>query len=213
MESDAIKTLPHAAFKVLAILLVGNPEERNGTFAATDHYCRQFGLTSKETRHRCLQMLEQRGLFVCTRRGFKMRRVPTLYAVTWWPIHNWDGQPLKPPREATHAYLKWKVTENSHTDHRGDVTPIVGVMKAKVHPDLTPKVADLHPDGRGNSRVWPGVPDASHERIRDSALDSRIARLIGLQPHLLDGDIARSCHTDVVRVASIRERLAGGWHP
>jgi len=164
MQSEAVRTAPHAAFRVLAILIAGNVKERNGTFACSDSYAATFGLTSKETLHRSLVELQERGLIVRTRQGMKMRRWPTLWAVTWWPIFNRDGRPLDRPEEPTHAYAKWKPSEKKlHTDSRGAVTPIIGVSDAELHPDSTAKSTASHPDGRGNSRSGSGGKGSGRE--------------------------------------------------
>ena len=168
LESEACKSLPHAAFKVLTILVVGNPEERNGTLALTDSYAKRFGITSRETRHRCLQELTERGFIVCTRQGMKMRKLPSLWAVTWWPIFNLEGQPLNPPKDPTHAYLRW-CPKNSHTDGRCEVTPVVGVKSPPFHTDLPPKGDSFHTDGRWNSRSGYGANGADHAAQRTEA--------------------------------------------
>jgi hypothetical protein len=154
MMSEALMTASHAAFRVLAILLMGKARERNGTMMCTDSYAQKFGMTSRETVYRSLQSLEGRGLIVRTRQGMRLRKVPTLWAVTWWPIHYRDGQPLDCPQPATHAYMKWRSTPSaeSHTDGRGRVTPIVGVNTPLLHPDFTPESTQVHTDGREYSK-------------------------------------------------------------
>jgi len=156
MESEALKTLPHAAFRVLAILVLGHAKERNGTMMCTDSYAQRFGINSRETVYRSLQALEERGVIVRTRQGMRMRRVPNLWAVTWWPIYYREGKPLGSPQDATHAYLKWTSTPivgveadskrtpraaqkklgtaEVHTGDRGSVTPIAGVQAARHTP-------------------------------------------------------------------------------
>ncbi len=170
MMSEALMTAPHAAFRVLAILLMGKARERNGTMMCTDSYAEKFGMTSRETVYRSLQALEQRGVIVRTRQGMRLRKIPTLWAVTWWPIHYRDGQPLEFPEPATHAYLRWKNTPivgvkstsdqidqrdlsaELHTDSRGTVTPMAGVNTPQLHTDFTPKSANVHTDNREYSK-------------------------------------------------------------
>jgi hypothetical protein len=160
MQSEALKTAPHAAFRVLAILVAGNVKERNGTLACSDSYAATFGLTSKDTLHRALGELRERGLIVRTRQGMKMRRWPSLWAVTWWPIFNREGRPLDRPEEPTHAYSKWKPSEKKlHPDSRGVVIPIIGAKDHELHPDLAPKSTAFHPVSRGNSRSGFGGSD------------------------------------------------------
>ena len=152
MQSEALMSAPHAAFRVLAILLMGKAKERNGTMMCTDTYAAKFGMTSRETVYRSLQALEERGLIVRTRQGMKLRKVPTLWAVTWWPIYYLEGKPLDYPKDATNAYLQWKPTAEIHTDSRCDVTPIVGVEGTPLHTDLPPESTSFHTDSREYSK-------------------------------------------------------------
>lgn len=182
MTSEALKTLPHAAFRVLAILVMGHAEERNGTMMCTDSYAKGFGITSRETVYRSLHALEERGVIVRTRQGMRMRRMPTLWAVTWWPIYFQEGQPLAYPQAPTHAYLEWTCTPivgvkeepeeiqrtsnklvmaEVHTGCRGSVTPMAGVQHSQVHTDLSPESSSLHTDSREYSKSLAGAPAES----------------------------------------------------
>jgi hypothetical protein len=168
MQSPALATAPHAAFRVLAILLSGKSRERNGTMMCSDSYAGTFGLSSHDTLYRSLQLLEERGLIVTTRRVQRMRRFAALYGVTWWPLYYRDGQPLTGPEPATHAYTNWSLITPTIGANKsngkangagipsprlsGDITPTIGAVSAVHHPDLTPKTAFVHPDYRGNSK-------------------------------------------------------------
>lgn len=223
MQSPAVKTAPHAAFRVLAMLVAGNVKERNGTFACSDSHAATFGITSKETLQRSLYELKERGLIVSTRPGMRMRRWPSLWAVTWWPVYYRDGQPLDRPEDPTHAYAKWKPTNKKlHPDSRGQVTPMVGVEDVELHPDLSPKSPPFHPDSRGNSRSGPGGPRIRHGEgaVSASGLDSvpripsgqnggvqKIEKLIRLQGHLLDGDIAKITGQPIALVQKVRRSM------
>ena len=171
MQSEALATASHSAFRVLAILLVGKPRERNGTMMCSESYARTYGLTSHATLQRALKELQDRGLIVCTRRVQRLKRFAALYAVTWWPIYNRDGQPLDQPEPASFAYANWKadapitpaVGVNGRTNGnvcsplpRGDHTPMARVTEASHHPHLTPKSAVHHPHGEGNSKSLDG---------------------------------------------------------
>lgn len=179
MEHPALATASHAAFRVLAIMLVGATPERNGRLMITDSYAAQFGLKSHDTLQRGREELEARGLIVCTRRVQRRMRWPALWAVTWWPINSRDGAPLDRPEPAAFAYLKWPpitppagaiptVEQSSfHPDGQGDairtcdcssprpsgyITPMAGVEARSHHPDSGPTRATHHPDGRGHSK-------------------------------------------------------------
>jgi len=159
MQSPALADAPHAAFRVLAILLMGKAKERNGLLACTDSYARTYGINSRDTVYRSLQTLRERGLIIVTRPGMKMRKLPTLYAVTWWPNHYRDGKPLDRPEEPTRAYAKWKSVTSidqaeieSHTDCRESVTPASGANGCFIHTDLTNHARKLHTDSREYSK-------------------------------------------------------------
>jgi hypothetical protein len=177
MTSAALATAPHAAFRILAILVVGKPKERNGTMMCSESHAVKFGINSHDTLQRSLKLLEERGLIVITRKVQKLRRFAALYGVTWWPIYNRNGQPVSPAEPATHAYLKWTITPTIGVSGMldcsprlsGDDTPTIGVVNGAHHPDLTPKTGDDHPDYRGYSKNLPPVPapsETSGSRIR-----------------------------------------------
>lgn len=197
LQHPALATAPHAALRVLTVLLVGKSRERNGTMMCSDSYAARFGITSHDTLTRSLELLQQRGLIVITRRVQRMRRFAALYAVTWWPIFYRDGQPITTPEPATHGYRDWTELDRSPR-LSGDHAPTIGVMEAGHHPDLPPNSTNHHPDYRGNSEnLGQGVD-----------IDGRIGKLITMQPHLTDGDVARAARTDIERVTRVRARLA-----
>lgn len=196
MEHPSLATAPHPCFRLLAILLVGNAKERNGTLMATDTYCAKFGMTSHGTVQRSREQLEQRGLIVCTRRVQRMKRWPALWAVTWWPIYYRDGQPINPPQPAPHTYLNWqpitptrgvksRAGKNAAADFpsplpEGHITPTIGVQNAVHHPDLTPFSGFHHPSGRGDSRSRTGVDasDSAHSPKSLPQSPSKAARAL-----------------------------------
>ncbi len=174
MRHPACATLPHAAFRVLCILVVGKAKHRNGTLACAESYAAEFGITSSDTLARALEELQARGLIEVTRRVQRLQRWPTLWAVTWWPIANRDGQPLAHPEPASHAYTKWIESDErrqqresrrqAYSDRRsngqagsrvsslrpsGHDTPTIGVETGAHHSDSTPKSTFHHSDGRG----------------------------------------------------------------
>jgi hypothetical protein len=170
MQSPALASASHTAFRVLAILIVGKSKERNGTQMCSESYAARYGLKSHGTVHRALLELQDRQLIVCTRRVQKLKRFAALYGVTWWPIYYRDGQPLDHPEPVTHAYAQWQLVtpiarvmnipkgKNRSPLLQGDNTPIAGVVKHSHHPYLTPKTTVHHPCGRGNSKILEGRP-------------------------------------------------------
>ena len=135
MESEAVTTLPHAAFKLLTILAMGarppglNPRKdrgSNGVQAITDKYARKFGFKSRDTVYRSLDELIQRGLIVKTRDGHRSKTHFALYGVAWLPITHREGEPLEVPEVANNAWMKWRVTAELPSDGRTQSRPMAG---------------------------------------------------------------------------------------
>jgi hypothetical protein len=180
LRSMAGQTLPHAALKVLTILLVGRSRERNGTMCCSESYAAQFGVRSRDTVRRSLIELQQRGIIVVTRRVKAFKKWPTLFAVTWWPISYRDGEALSRPEDPTYDYLKWPTTtpatgvERAVTvdipSHRwsDSLTPTTGVEKANHHTDGNAERLNDHTDDSGQSLDIPGAhsPSSSAPAVR-----------------------------------------------
>jgi hypothetical protein len=201
--SEAVTTGPPSLVHFLAMLVNGYPPERNGTMMATDAFAARFGFTSHETLQRCRNESLERGLIVRTRHGQRMRKVPTLWAVTWWPIAYRDGQPLLQPEPATHDYLRWKYTpsiggqqKNLHTGIRGSTTPTDGVNTPPLHPGFAVHSPDLHPDRRAYS-----------ENLGAGAVngrDAKVHKLLVSLPHLPNSDIAKITREPIEFVQQVR---------
>lgn len=145
LESEAVSTLPPTAFKLLALLALGarppglDPRKdkgSNGVQAVTDSYAKGFGFNSRDTVYRGLETLQERGLIVKTRDGWRSKNHFALYAVAWLPITHRDGQPLDTPERASDGWRTWKSglrikkkmpgRLNLPSDHRTQSRPIVG---------------------------------------------------------------------------------------
>lgn len=160
LASPALATAPHAAVRVLALLLVGKSKERNGTMMCSESHAARFGMNSRDTLHRSLALLEERGLIERTRRVLRFRKAATLWAVTWWPVYNREGEPLQTPEPASHRYLQWQnITpmagvETQESSHRlsDSHTPTVGVESGHHHTDSRRPDPIYHTDSRGHSK-------------------------------------------------------------
>ena len=117
LESPAICTLPHPAFKVLTILALGarpgrsgdrKDKGRNGIQAVTASFAKRYGLHSRDVVYRALRELVERQLIICTREGWRSKSHFALYAVSWLPITHRDGQPLDTPEPAPDGHLMWQ---------------------------------------------------------------------------------------------------------
>jgi hypothetical protein len=100
LESEACKTLEHAAFKILVCVASGYSGRNNGTLAMTPQFARRFGNLGKNTVYRALRDLTERGLLIQTRPGWKIKNLFALYALGWQDINNRDGKPTAPSLRA-----------------------------------------------------------------------------------------------------------------
>lgn len=230
LQSEAVKTLPHAAFKVLCVLCVGRSRERNGTSCCSDSYALKYGISSRHTVRRSLEELQERGLITVTRRVSPFRKHPTLYGMTWWPIWHRDGQPLSVPEPPSHAYLNWTPStpamgaenaagnkESSHPS-RHSLTPVVGVEKGTHHTHGDTE-APIHHTHGGCKSLDIGVgartsnghkrPVSTHSGPRAS-ITTKIRKLIASAPHLTDREVAhtlRQYGITAEQVAAVRREM------
>lgn len=161
LESEAVTTLNHAAFKVLVILASQWRGGNNGCLALTEMYARKFGLSGRDTLYRSLRELERRGLIVCTRRGMKSKKLFTLWALGWESITHRDGKPLDIPEPKLHRWLKWKATAEIHTDSRESSVPTIGSDGPVSVPMLPDRLPVSVPTIGNTSRVLAGATEGS----------------------------------------------------
>lgn len=196
LEHPACSTLPLAAFKVLVVLAAGYSGSNNGTLACTESWGKKFGIGGTDTVWRSLRELTARGLVEVTRQGMKMRKMPTLYALTWQPVNNRDGQPIDIPQLPSHRYLKWVETE-FHPSQRGTVTPVRGVEGARFTP-LDAVTQPVFTPTRGDTlRIYTGGLEQQR---------AKVLKLMRQLPHLGDGDIAKIVGAPHELVASVRQQ-------
>lgn len=170
MESEAVATLNHAAFKVLSVLALQYSGHNNGTMALTEVFARRFGFSGRDTLYRSLRELERRGLIVCTRRGIKSKKMFTLYALGWEAITHRDGEPLDVPEPRNNSrWLNWKPSVpmagndptgdciEVHTDGRESSIPMAGNDRALSVPMVSGKTPDSIPAIGNTSRVSGGT--------------------------------------------------------
>lgn len=116
LESEACRTLDHAAFKVLAILAAHYNGRNNGSMALTPSFAERFGLKGRNTIYRSLETLQDRGLLVKTRQGLKQKNTFSLYGLGWEDIHVLEGQLLDHPEMRNSSrWLKWKPVPTTGT--------------------------------------------------------------------------------------------------
>jgi hypothetical protein len=224
LQAEAVKTLNHAAFKVLVILASQWRGGNNGTLALTERYAREYGLSGRDTLYRSLKELESRGLIVRTRQGMKSKKHFSLWALGWESITHRDGKPLDiaEPRN-NKRWLEWRPTsvpiagsdcpgaqaeenegtEDFQTDCREFTRPITGSDEPISVPMLTDRLPVSRPMVGNTSRNLVGRDDLE----RDGA-SRKILKALELQSQLTDSEIARICCEPVEVVAEVRRSLA-----
>jgi hypothetical protein len=191
LQSPALATAPHAALRMLCILLVGKSKERNGTMMCSESYAARYGVDSRDTVRRSLLLLEERGLIERTRRVQAFRKAATLWAVTWWPVYFREGEPLQLPEPASHRYRDWQnITptigvETQETSHRlsNSLTPTIGVKNASHHTDGRHPDPIHHTDGRGHSKTLGVGAQLEAARLLDALSIARTNP--GISPDIL----------------------------
>jgi DNA-binding PadR family transcriptional regulator len=175
LQSPAVMTLNHAAFKVLVILASQWRGGNNGTLALTESFARKYGLAGRDTLYRSLRDLEQRGLIVRTRQGMKSKRLFTLWALGWESITHRDGKPLDVPEPKNNKrWLDWRpatagalgtnaerMAAEIQTDFRESTVPTIGsdgTVSVPMLPDRSPASV---PTIGNTSRVLPEARSAT----------------------------------------------------
>jgi hypothetical protein len=213
LESEAVTTLHHAAFRILVILASQYWGGNNGALALTEVAARPHGFHGRDTLYRSLRELESRGLIVCTRRGMKIKNSFTLYALGWEEIHNREGKPLEKPEARNNTrWLNWKASpaapkEKIHTDDREQSSPIVGTGQSDFIPMNASTMAISIPTIGNTLRISAGSASERATNTRASAvrdLARKVAKLVEELPGLTDNDIARMLSADVSEVRSVR---------
>ncbi len=182
LQSVAVRTLPHAAFKILVLLAAQFTGRNNGTLAMTELWGRRFGFTSRDTIYRSLAELVGRGLIVQTRKGIKSKTHFALYALNWRPIHNRGGQPLDHAESPTRTWEKWNSTgfpttgsdgKKMQTGHRESCLPTAGNDEAGSVP-ISPKSSPESFPTIGNTlRISERGDRGAPERTRDRSLAAK----------------------------------------
>ena len=162
LEHPSCTSLSGAEFRVLVLVAAGFNGVNNGTLACTQLWAQRFGITGTDTARKALAELERRGLVEVTRPGARLRKVPTLYALSWQPIHSKDGQPLATPALPSWRFRNWQSADPAQKGQpRKPKTPIAGVNPKKLDPDprgtVTPLAGVKGADYTPKSTVEPPV--------------------------------------------------------
>jgi hypothetical protein len=106
LETPAVTTLNHAAFRVLVLLAAQYNGHNNGAIGLTANQAAQAGISSDSTLYRSLRELQERRLIQETYPASRVPPRPTMWALTWMPLNNTDYS--NETRKPTHAYKDWR---------------------------------------------------------------------------------------------------------
>jgi hypothetical protein len=122
LTSDACRSLPNYAIRVLIAIAAQYRGNNNGDLAMTRATARGFGVDSQEHLVRSLAALLERHLIEKTRQGGKKPFGPTLYAITWQPIDDLGGKiESGATTTPTNAWATWSLglpADQSAKSHR-----------------------------------------------------------------------------------------------
>ncbi|MDO5667372.1 MAG: hypothetical protein Q4G44_06065 [Alcaligenaceae bacterium] len=108
IESEAFKSLTGNAIKLLIDIAVQFNAMNNGRLSASWTYLsKKRGWTSKSTIKRSLNMLEDRNLIFCTRKGGLPNKA-AWYAVTWHGLNHHKDMDCDPQSLPRGEYKRWK---------------------------------------------------------------------------------------------------------
>lgn len=131
LVSDACRTLPSYAIRVLVAIAAQYRGNNNGDLALTWTIGQEFGINSKKQLVASLGTLQLRGLIQKTRQGGKKPLGPCLYAITWQPINDLNGKiDSGPTTAAANTWASWtpppgcseRQSPENHQHHRGTIS-------------------------------------------------------------------------------------------
>ncbi|HTE40040.1 MAG TPA: helix-turn-helix domain-containing protein [Steroidobacteraceae bacterium] len=174
LESEACKSLDHAAFKILVILAAHYRGRNNGTQAITGTFAHRFGFKGRNTVYRSLRALVERGLLIQTRDGWRQKDHFALYAIGWEDITHRDGKPLDKPEPRNNT--KWLNWTQMRT-HGGESTvPMVGNDRAVCVPTMGTREPDCVPTMGNTLRLSDGSPTGTAGTSRSRPRSAPVSR-------------------------------------
>ena len=110
LTSEACRTLPPSALKVLCCIAAQYGGHSNGDMCVARKVLVKFGFSSRRQVFAATKRLEERGLIIKTRQGG--RNKCNLYAVTWLAIDYCKGKLDVPEtRVPSNAWKKWSASK------------------------------------------------------------------------------------------------------
>ncbi|MDN5863970.1 MAG: PadR family transcriptional regulator [Gammaproteobacteria bacterium] len=106
LESEAVRTLSHAAFRVLVLLTKAYNGRNNGALGLTVAQAKREGIGSDNTLYSALRTLEERGLIQRTASPSRVPPRPAMYLLTWQPVN--DTEYSRQRNVPAHSYQQWR---------------------------------------------------------------------------------------------------------
>lgn len=116
LTSNAVRTLPHVAFRVLVALAAQCYGVNNGSLSLTRRTAIDYGVGNTHTLYAALEELQVRGLIRQTRLGTHRPPRSAFYALTWWQIHEPDARDphdATPTLSASEEWRQWNALVTS----------------------------------------------------------------------------------------------------
>jgi hypothetical protein len=111
LETLAVTTLSHAAFRVLVLLAAQFSGYNNGALGITAAQASKAGIGSDKTLYNSLRELQTRQLIADTYPASRVPPRPTMWALTWLPLN--DTEYTNTTRTPSHAYREWKAENHA----------------------------------------------------------------------------------------------------
>jgi len=106
LQHIAVKSLTHVSFRLLVFMASEFNGKNNGALGITATQAAEVGFSNRRTLYRSFKELEGRGLIVQTYPASRVPPRPTMWALTWLPLH--DTRFTEATRTATHEYRLWQ---------------------------------------------------------------------------------------------------------
>ena len=105
LGTDAVKTLSHAAFRVLTLMAAEYNGGNNGAVALSKMQAAKQGISNR-TLYRALRTLETRGLIERTYQSSRVPPRPTMFALAWIAVDDTDWSVAT--RVPARTFADWK---------------------------------------------------------------------------------------------------------
>ncbi|MGK2926496.1 MAG: hypothetical protein ACSLE2_12845 [Lysobacterales bacterium] len=108
LQHVCVRTLTHAAFRLLVLLAGEYNGRNNGALGITAGQAEKAGFSNQRTLYRSFRELEQRGLIVRTYPASRVPPRPTMWSITWQSVDDTDYSTAT--HLPSHRYRSWSPT-------------------------------------------------------------------------------------------------------